>query len=217
MGDRPTAGGVARARGLRRLDYGRQHRSCTARSTTGLTHAVRLTNREGATNSRRPLALNLPVLRFEPNAPALTLSTHGYEVIAREAIPAMTDVLVDSYIPMPNSAHSIRSAVFAACRKERKPACGAGHQRETRCHGRGRAGQGAPKREQRQRRVSRPVPTAPALSSLAALPRRPRSAHTLLAAGLNDLQERQSKPACDTLTSSRLRMAGCATMGRCRR
>ena len=69
-------------------------RSCTACST-GLTHAVRLTNRQGATNPRRPLAPNLPVLRFEPNPPALTLSTHGCEVIAREAIPAMTDVLVE--------------------------------------------------------------------------------------------------------------------------
>ena len=35
------------------------------------------------------------MLRLEPNPPALTLSTHGYEVIAREAIPAMTDVLVE--------------------------------------------------------------------------------------------------------------------------
>jgi len=35
------------------------------------------------------------VLRFEPNPFALTLSTHGCEVIAREAIPAMTDVLVE--------------------------------------------------------------------------------------------------------------------------
>jgi hypothetical protein len=39
------------------------------------------------------------VLRFEPNPPALTLSTHGYEVIAREAIPAMTDVLIEPTAP----------------------------------------------------------------------------------------------------------------------
>ena len=98
---------------------------------------------KGATNSRRPLALNLPVLRFEPNPPALTLSTNGCEVIAREAIPAITDVLVDIHTYAESvTQHSI--GCVCCMPKERKPACGAGHQRETRCHGRGRAGQGPP-------------------------------------------------------------------------
>jgi hypothetical protein len=86
MGDRPTVL-ESRVHGVSgtSITVGNTRR-CAVCSTTGLIHAVRLTNRQGATNPRRPLAPNLPVLRFEPNPPALTLSTHGYEVIAREAI-----------------------------------------------------------------------------------------------------------------------------------
>ena len=86
-----------------------------------MTHAVRLTNREGATNSRRPLALNLPVLRLEPNAPALTLSTPGYEVIAREAIPATTDVLVENIHTYAEQRTQHLNRLCLSMPKERKP------------------------------------------------------------------------------------------------
>ena len=51
-------------------------RSCTACST-GLTHAVRLTNRQGASNPRRPLAPNLPVLKVRTQ-PARAHAEHPW-------------------------------------------------------------------------------------------------------------------------------------------
>jgi len=59
---------------------------------------------------RRWRPLVCPCYRFEPNPPALTLSTHGDEVIAREAIPAMTDVLVEPTVPRLSSLAALPRA-----------------------------------------------------------------------------------------------------------
>jgi len=99
MGDRPTVleSRVHRVSGTS-ITVGNT-RSCAVCSTTGLTHAVRLTNRQGATNPRRPLAPNLPLLKVRTQPARAHAEHHGYEVIAREAIPAITDVLVEPTAP----------------------------------------------------------------------------------------------------------------------
>ena len=118
---------------------------------------------------------------------------------------------------MPNSAHSIQSAVFAACRKSANPLA-------------------APVTNARPAAMvaGEPARVPPNANSVSGefhgqfqQPRRFRvwrHCHgardrliQLLAAALNDLQQRQSKPVCDTPTSSRLSPPGWATMGRCRR